>query len=118
MLRDVPCLRGKVHEAKSRDSGNTILNKRFHGGSVALTGAVSSRGLRRRSIRYLLLDEIDGYEITRDGDPVALAAARTSKFWNRKIVLCSTPTLEGRSRIAKAYEDSDQRLYFVSVSAL
>ena len=113
MLRDLPCLRGKVHEAKSRDAGNTILQKRFNGGSIALTGTVSSRGLRRRSVRYLLMDEIDGYEDTRDGDPVSLAAARTSKFWNRKIVKCSTPTSEGRSRIAAAFELSDQRLYFV-----
>jgi phage terminase large subunit GpA-like protein len=113
MLRDVPCLQGKVHEAKSRDSGNTILQKRFLGGSVALAGTVSPRGLRRRSVRFLLMDEVDGYDETRDGDPVALAAARTSKFWNRKIVLCSTPTIDGQSKIAKAYEASDQRLYFV-----
>lgn len=113
MLRDIPCLRGKVFEAKSRDSSNTILHKRFNGGSVALTGTVSPRGLRRRSVRYLILDEIDGYGITSDGDPIALAAARTSKFWNRKILMCSTPTVEGRSNIAKAYAASDQRLYFV-----
>jgi phage terminase large subunit GpA-like protein len=113
MLRDVPCLQGKVHEAKSRDSGNTILQKRFRGGSVALAGTVSPRGLRRRSVRFLLMDEVDGYEETCDGDPVALAAARTSKFWNRKIALCSTPTIDGRSKIAKVYETSDRRLYFV-----
>ncbi len=113
MLRDVPVLQGKVHAPKSRDAGNTILQKRFAGGSVSVTGAVSPRGLRRRSVRYLLLDEIDGYQDTSDGDPISLAAARTSKFWNRKIILCSTPTVEGRSRIAAAFELSDQRLYFV-----
>lgn len=113
MFRDIPAIAGKVVEAKSRDSGNTIWQKRFRGGQVSLTGAVSPRGLRRRSVRYLLLDEVDGYEDTSDGDPVALAAARASKFWNRKIVLCSTPTSAGRSRIAKAYEQSDQRKFFV-----
>jgi len=94
MLRDVPAMAGKVVEFKSHDSGNTILQKRFRGGSVSLTGAVSPRGLRRRSVRYLMCDEIDAYEVTPDGDPIALAAARTSKFWNRKIVMCSTPTME------------------------
>jgi phage terminase large subunit GpA-like protein len=114
MVRDVPVITAKVDAPKSRDSGNTILQKRFRGGSVSLTGTVSPRGLRRRSVRYLLLDEVDGYQETTDGDPVALAAARTSKFWNRKIVLCSTPTIEGRSRITAAFDESDQRYYFVT----
>ena len=61
----------------------------------------------------LLCDEIDAYEVTPDGDPIALAAARTSKFWNRKIVMCSTPTMEGRSRIAAAFAESDQRHFHV-----
>lgn len=113
MVNDVPCVAAKTVESKSRDSGNTILQKRFRGGSVSLTGAVSPRGLRRRSVRYLFLDEVDGYEETSDGDPISLAAARTSKFWNRKIILCSTPTIKGRSRIEKAFLDSDQRRYFV-----
>jgi phage terminase large subunit GpA-like protein len=113
MVHDNPCLRSKVVEAKSRDSGNTIEQKRFRGGSVTITGAISPRGLRRRSVRYLLLDEVDGYEDTSDGDPISLAAARTGKFWNRKIVLCSTPTIDGRSRIARAFEKSDQRVFFV-----
>lgn len=113
MIEDVPAVREKVHQAKSRDGGNTIQQKRFRGGSVSLTGTVSPRGLRRRSVRYLMCDEVDGYQETSDGDPLPLAAARTSKFWNRKIILCSTPTIEGISRIAKAYEDSDQRRYFV-----
>jgi len=113
MIRDVPAITGKVDAPKSRDSGNTIAQKRFRGGSVSLTGAVSPRGLRRRSVRYLMLDEVDGYKETSDGDPVALAAARTSKFiWNRKIILSSTPTTVN-SRIAQIFADSDQRFFFV-----
>jgi phage terminase large subunit GpA-like protein len=114
MINDNPRVAAKVVEAKSRDAGNTILQKRFRGGQVSITGAISGRGLRRRSVRYLLLDEIDGYEVTRDGEPVVLAIARTDTYsHNRKIVLCSTPTRKGTSRIAEWFEGSDQRRFFV-----
>jgi len=39
---------------------------------------------------------------------------RTKTFWNRKIVLTSTPTLKGFSRIEQAYETSDKRRYHVA----
>ena len=42
-----------------------------------------------------------------------LARKRTVTFWNRKIVLVSTPTNKGASRIETAYEESDQRQYHV-----
>ena len=113
MIRDVPAVAAKVEESRGRDSGNTILQKRFRGGQVSLTGAVSPRGLRRRSVRYLMLDEVDGYDPTSEGDPLALAIMRTVTFWNRKIAMCSTPTDQGRSRITKHYDESDQRKYFV-----
>ncbi len=48
-----------------------------------------------------------------EGDPVSLAKRRAVSFWNRKIVLTSTPTIKGESRIEAAYETSDQRRYFV-----
>jgi phage terminase large subunit GpA-like protein len=47
------------------------------------------------------------------GDPITLAKARTKNFWNRKIVLTSTPTIKGFSRIDQAFEESDQRRYHV-----
>ncbi|TMV40650.1 phage terminase large subunit family protein, partial [Thioclava sp. BHET1] len=34
-------------------------------------------------------------------------------FWNRRIVLGSTPTVKGVSRIEKKWEQSDKRFYFV-----
>jgi hypothetical protein len=39
MVRDTPALARKVKEARTRDSGNTILMKSFPGGNIALVGA-------------------------------------------------------------------------------
>jgi len=69
-----------------------------------------------RPIRYLLLDEVDRYPASAgtEGDPVALAERRTGEFErNKKVVMCSTPTVDGSSRIQKAWIESDQREYFM-----
>ncbi len=115
MLRDTPCLRGKVADARSRDSNNTILHKKFLGGSITLAAANSPAGLAMRSIRYCLLDEVDRYPASAgsEGDPVNLAITRTANFWNRKIVLCSTPTTKGASRIEQAWLNSNQQHFWL-----
>jgi phage terminase large subunit GpA-like protein len=115
MLRDTPCLRGKVADSRSRDSNNTVLHKKFTGGSITLSASNSPAGLAMRSIRYCLLDEVDRYPASAgsEGDPVNLAITRTANFWNRKIVLCSTPTVKDASRIAAAWEESNQQSYWV-----
>jgi phage terminase large subunit GpA-like protein len=116
MLRDTPQLQGKVAETRSRDSGNTTLHKSFIGGHVTLVGAISPSGLAMRPIRYCLLDECDRYPASAgtEGDPVMLAIRRTDEFaWNKKILMASTPTLEGESRITLAYDESDQRKPYV-----
>ena len=49
-----------------------------------------------------------------EGDPIALAEARTISFGHRsKVVLASTPTLKGLSRIEREWELSDQQRYHV-----
>ena len=109
-------LREKVAPARSRDSGNTVLSKEFPGGILVMTGANSAVGLRSMPVRYLFLDEVDAYPPSADdeGDPVALAEARTRTFsWRRKVFLASTPTIKGLSRIEREYEASDQRRFFV-----
>jgi phage terminase large subunit GpA-like protein len=115
MFRDSPSLRSKVRPAKTRDSGNTILHKRFPGGHVTLVGANAPSGLASRPIRILLLDEVDRYPASAgtEGDPVNLAIARTKNFWNRRVVMVSTPTVKGLSRIERSYELSDQRHFVV-----
>lgn len=119
MLRDTPALRGKVAEARSRDSGNTLLHKRFNGGHVTIVGANAPSGLASRPIRVVVADEVDRYPVSAgtEGDPVSLAIKRTATFWNRKVVLLSTPTVRGASRIEEAYEESDQRIYLAPCPA-
>ncbi len=114
MVRDVPCLRGKVSEPRSRDSSNTILDKEFVGGSLELLGANSPAGFRARTVRVLIFDEVDAYRASAgaEGDPIALGIRRTETYWNRKIVAVSTPA-EEPSRIERLYLDGDQRRYYV-----
>lgn len=108
MIRDTPVLKGKVKDAKSRDSDNTILEKGFPGGYIAIVGANSPVGLSSRPIRILLADEVDRFPISAgaEGDPLSLAEKRTKTFWNKKKVFVSTPTEKGISRIEAEYEDS------------
>jgi phage terminase large subunit GpA-like protein len=116
MLRDTPELQGKIASSRERDSDNTVLHKSFRGGHVTFVGAKSPSGLAMRPIRYCLLDECDRYPKTAgvEGSPIRLAIRRTDEFaWNKKILLASTPTIEGASVIAAAYEDSDQRKPYV-----
>jgi phage terminase large subunit GpA-like protein len=116
LVEECPELRALILPARSRDSGNTVLAKRFAGGQLVLTGANSAVGLRSMPARWLFLDEVDAYEgdVEGEGDPVALAEARTRTFGHRaKVFLVSTPTIKGLSRIEREYQASDQRRYFV-----
>jgi len=116
LIEESPVLRARVKPARSRDSGNTMLSKEFAGGLLIMTGANSAVGLRSTPARYIFLDEVDAYPASADdeGDPVALAEARSLTFAHRrKVFLVSTPTIRGLSRIEREYEASDQRRYFV-----
>lgn len=115
MLRDTPCLKGLVSEAKAKDGANTILQKQFPGGTLSLVGANSPRGFRRVSRRIVLFDEVDGYPPSAgsEGDQIKLGIRRTEYYWNRKIVAGSTPTVKDFSRIERMYSQSDMRRYYV-----
>ena len=113
MITASDALKGKVKDSKSRDSGNTILSKSFGGGFVVISGSNSPASLSSRPCRIVLLDEVDRYQPTPEGDPVDLARKRTATFWNRKIIMTSTPTIDGMSRIQDAWNTSDQRKYHV-----
>ena len=115
MIRDSEKIRDCVKDPRSRDSGNTVLSKKFAGGNLTITGSNSASSLASRPIRVVLADEVDRYEASAgsEGDPISLATKRTTTFWNKKIYLCSTPTVKGLSRIETAFEESDKRYYHV-----
>lgn len=105
MIRDTPVLAAKVHDIKSRASGNTILHKTFPGGHVTIAGANSASSLASRPVRIVLLDEIDRYPLSAgtEGSPIKLAEKRTTAFWNRKKIKVSTPTIKGASAIESEF---------------
>lgn len=114
LIETTPQIRRLVAPQKARERGNTLAQKDFPGGTLIMTGANAPTGLRSTPVRYLFLDEIDGYPADADGegDPVALAIQRTATYrGRRKIFMVSTPTIHGVSRIEKAYAESDQRRF-------
>jgi phage terminase large subunit GpA-like protein len=115
LVTDTPRLARKVAEGRSRDSSNTMLSKDFPGGMLIITGANSAVGLRSMPAQYALLDEIDAYpgDVDEEGSPIALVEVRQRNFARRKRLKVSSPTIEGRSAIAAAYEASDMRRFYV-----
>lgn len=101
--------------ADDRDEGdrNTLLSRRFPGGSLKVIAAKAPRNLRRHNVRVLFIDEADGMEATAEGSPILLAERRTLSFPDRKIVLGSTPVHEDTSHVLRAYAQSDARIFEV-----
>lgn len=102
-----------------RDEGerNTMLSRRFAGGSLKVVAAKAPRNLRRHNVRVLFIDEADGMGPTSEGSPILLAERRTLSFPDRKIVLGSTPVHDDTSHVLRAYAQSDARIYEVPCPA-
>ena len=110
MIRDSKVLKSKVHDVKSRDSGNTILQKSFPGGMLTITGSNSASALASTPARYIIGDELDRWAVSAgsEGDPWDLARARQATFYNRKAVEVSTPTIKGISKIERGFYEGTQ----------
>ena len=93
MLRDTPCLQGLVSDPKSKDGENTLLQKKFPGGTLGLVGANSARGFRRVSRRIVLFDEVDGYPPSAgtEGDQIKLGIRRAEWYWNCLLYTSPSP---------------------------
>lgn len=105
MIRDSPALRRRISAPKSRDSGNTLLQKSYPGGILTLCGSNEAHALASKPIRYVFGDERDRWAVSAgtEGDPWELAMARQTTFYNAKAVEVSTCTIRGSSAIAKSF---------------
>lgn len=116
MIEDCPELAKRIPPKRAKDGGNNLEGKEFPGGMLLFGTAGSTASLRSTSIRHLMLDEIDEYEedLNDQGGVLELADARTFAYGEKaKIYIPSTPTVEGRSQIAKLFERSDKRYYMM-----
>lgn len=116
MFQHTPALSSLLSDKRTRDANNSLTFKKFPGGFVILSGANSPASLSSWPIRFAFGDEIDrwGKLIRGEGDILMLFRNRTKKYSaNRKIVLVSSPTVRGESRIEPAYRETNQQRYFV-----
>lgn len=115
MLVETPSLAAIFNALSKRDGGNTEELKDFPGGNLILGGANSAASLAQMSIMYAVLDEVNRYpwEVGGEGDPLFLIDQRTKGFMRRKVLLISSPTVKGHSRISQEYAQSDQRQLWV-----
>lgn len=107
-----PALRGLLSDEADETGRSTMLNRRFPGGSLKFLAAKSPRNLRRHTAKILILDEIDGFEVSQEGDPIELATMRTLTFRDRKIIAGSTPVFD-YGPATRLYDQSDKRIYEV-----
>jgi phage terminase large subunit GpA-like protein len=119
MTQDCPALASKIAFGRTRDVSNSTLYKEFPGGSLSIVGAVSPANAARRTIQYLLCDEVNKYPASAgdEGSFVELADERTTKFRSRakRVYSCSPTTPKGI--ISRKYELSDQRRPWVPCHA-
>jgi len=115
MISEPPQLSSLFDARKTRDGSNAEDMKDFPGGMLVLGGANSASSLASMPIKYVLCDEIDRFpwDVGDEGDPLGLIDERTKTFPRRKVLLVSTPTIKGQSRIEMEYEKSDMREYHV-----
>lgn len=108
MIADFPSLKRIVHPKK-----NGLYFKAWTGGFGVQTNAGSDTNLGGKTIQIVLVDEVDKMGITKSGDPVDLAFARSLAYKDSGFNYQScTPTHE-KGRIWQAFLNGDRRRYFI-----
>ena len=121
MIEQTPALGGPGGAIVSRTvRGNGTVKNRIkfrRGGYVILSGANSAAGLRQRTVRYAVEDDLDQFPDDLDGQgaPEKMVTKRLEVWARRglaKRLKISTPTIKGVSKIERAWLASDQRRHY------
>lgn len=115
MIDDSP----RMREEKPSDPDRfKKLEYQMRGCTLNWVGSNSPGNLASRPVRYLIADEIDKYPAANgdEGNALALAIQRTKTFWNRKVLMMSTPTTDN-GNIWRQYLRGDQRRFYVPCHA-
>jgi phage terminase large subunit GpA-like protein len=115
MLQETPSLAKKFPRSRRREAGNSIDKKLFPGGWLMAITAKSTSDLKSSSARVAIAEEVDEWEgdVGDQGDPLALLRVRLRTFWNAKLFIVSTPTIDGYSRVWRELEDSTWNEFWV-----
>lgn len=88
---------------------------KFAGGWVSLVSAGSDNKLKSSPAGKLIVEEPDGLKQDLKGQGAALSifSQRCKTFPNSLIIYAGTPTEEGKSNVAAAYEQSNKMIFLV-----
>lgn len=112
--------RGGTIRARGLADGDGSTNEKIKfsrsNGYVLLAGANSAAGLRQRTVRYAVEDDLDQFpdDLDGQGSPESMVDARLKVWRSRglsKRLKISTPTIRGSSKIGAACRSSDLRLF-------
>lgn len=115
LLTDTPAIRDLLGGLRSRDAAHSKELIDFPGGILFLAGGNSPNSYAQKSVRILMMDDLDRFpaQIGDEGDPVELARSRVKAFMRHKLLFASTPTIKGASLIERGFEDGDMRRFHV-----
>ncbi len=114
LLQETDVVRAVLGGVRARDAANRQDLIDFPGGVLFLAGGNSPNSYAQKSVRLLMLDDLDRFpeEVGEEGDIITLAEGRTKAFPRATRIYISTPTVKG-GLIHRQYEKSDQRRYCV-----
>jgi phage terminase large subunit GpA-like protein len=101
------------------DGGSTGLKILFRSGaSLLLAGAESPNTLRQHTVRFLIRDDISGWEEDAGGEghPLSLSDKRADLFYSLGLAKkfdISTPLIARGCAITKKYENSNRRRWYM-----